>query len=110
MIICNKCGREIIEKLPEEPQEEASGKKASRANAVKVEAPVRRETLVLMPYERIPNGFKVKEVDLCGVCRTKLERELNRVKFEFLLVQPTQEEEYAQQIASAVRNIENMKK
>ena len=82
MIICNKCGIEIIEKLPEE--DDAAAKKPGKTSVPKEPAPVRRETLVVMPYERVPNGFKVKEIDLCGTCRAKLERELNRVKFEFL--------------------------
>ena len=108
MIVCNKCGIEIIEKLPEE--DDAAAKRPGKASAPKEPVPVRRETLILMPYVRVPNGYKVKEVDLCTTCRGKLERELNRVKFEFLLVQPTQEEEYKEQIAAAVRSIENMKK
>lgn len=108
MIVCNKCGIEIIEKLPEE--DDAAAKRPGKTSAPKEPVPVRRETLVVMPYERVPNGFRVKEIDLCGTCRAKLERELNRVKFEFLLVQPTQEEEYKEQIAAAVRSIENMKK
>lgn len=82
MIICNKCGSEIIEKLPEE--DDAAAKKPGKTSAPKEPAPVRRESLVSMPYERTPNGFKVKEIDLCSTCRGQLARELNRVKFEFL--------------------------
>lgn len=105
MIICNKCGSEIIEKLPE--PEAASANRPGKASVPKEVVPIRRETLILMPYVRVPNGYKVKEVDLCGTCRAILERELNRVKFEFLQQQPTQEQEYAEQIAASVRSIEN---
>ena len=83
MRICNKCKSEIIEKLPE--PENTAAKTSGKASAAKEPVPVRRETLVLMPYERVPNGFRVKEIDLCGTCRAKLERELNRVKFEFII-------------------------
>ena len=107
MIICNKCCSEIIEKLPEE--EDAAAKRSGKSNAPKEPAPVRRETIISMPYVRMPNGFKFKDVDLCATCRAKLERELNQVKFAFLATKPTQEQEYAEQIAAAMLSIENSK-
>ena len=83
MIVCNKCGIEIIEKLPDE--DDGAAKKSGKTSVPKEPVPVRRESLIIMPYVRVPNGFKVKEIDLCGTCRAKLERELNRVKFEFII-------------------------
>jgi hypothetical protein len=83
MIVCNKCGSEIIEKLPEE--DDGAAKRPGKTSAPKEPVPVRRESLISMPFERAAGGFRCKEIDLCTTCRGKLERELNRVKFEFII-------------------------
>lgn len=90
MIVCDKCGSHI-EDEPAQAEENAAqdktedGKRKYNNKAkAKEEAPLKRQSLVLMPYGRAAGGFSYREIDLCTACRASLEKELDKVKFAFL--------------------------
>lgn len=84
MIVCNKC-TSLIEEPKDEPKKEEDEKRGRYNKSVpKEEAPLRRPSLVSMPYVRIPNGFDFNDVDLCENCRRILARQVNELKFKFM--------------------------
>ncbi len=91
MIICDKCGT-LIEELPpeedkssEEALKDEDGKKRSFKKAQpKEEPPMKRTSLVNLPYKYGVNCFERKDFDLCDHCRSFLEKELDKVRFNFI--------------------------
>lgn len=94
MIVCNKCGDVIEEKLEEEIKEAAELKAApGKKNFIskkeytdrdqKDAGKLRRPSIVVLPYQRGVNGFLTKEYDLCDTCRELLANDLNELKFVF---------------------------
>ena len=97
MICCNKCGLVIVEPKEEPKEEESSDKGRYKKSAPKEEAPVRRPSLISMPTSRIVNGFSFEDVDLCEICKKKLYKQVNEIKFKFMT--ENSEEEMAQLLA-----------
>ena len=85
MICCNKCGALIPEPKEEPKEEESSEKSRYKKAAPKEEPPTRRPSLISMPTSRIVNGFAFEDVDLCEVCKKLLYKQVNEVKFEFMI-------------------------
>ena len=93
MIVCDKCGSHI-EDAPLSPGEESDatekpedGKKKRyyKKDQAKEELPMKRPSLVTMPYFRAVNGYMSREIDLCESCRASLEKKIEKVKFDFLI-------------------------
>ena len=91
MIVCDKCASLIEEKPPEEmkPEEESAkdedGKRRTFKKAIpKEEPPMKRPSLVNLPYKYGLNCFERKDFDLCEECRRFLEKELDKVRFNFI--------------------------
>lgn len=92
MIVCDKCGALIEEKPPEdlkedikeESEEEAPRRKRYKKEAPREEVPVKRISLVTLPYQHCLNGYLYRDFDLCESCRAFLAHELDRVKFGFI--------------------------
>ena len=93
MIRCDKCNSLIIEKLPDEQNEdqkknvedEAPGKKRyAKSSALKEETPARRSSLVNLPYKYAVNGYDRKDFDLCEDCKRFLDKALDKIRFEFI--------------------------
>jgi len=91
MIVCDKCGDLIEEPTEEnlneaeEPKEE-DGKKRyyKKASAAKEEPPMKRHSLVNLPYKYGLNCFERRDFDLCEACRAFLAKEVDKVKFNFI--------------------------
>lgn len=92
MIICDKCGALIEEKLPEEPkeeskednEEEAPKRKRYRKDNSKDELPAKRASLVTLPYTFGVNCFIYRDFDLCEKCRSFLAKQLDKVRYVFI--------------------------
>ena len=91
MIVCDKCASLIEEKPPEEdksteevPKDEDGKKRGFKKALPKEEPPMKRPSLVNLPYKYGLNCFERKDFDLCEECRRFLEKELDKVKFNFI--------------------------
>ena len=92
MIVCDKCGAHIEESISAPGEDADTGDKPEGGNKKrfykkeqqKEEPPTKRPSLVKMPYGRGVNGFTWQEIDLCDVCRALLEKQIEKVKFDFL--------------------------
>ena len=92
MIVCDKCGSQIEDATlspgeeSDAPEKSEDGKKKRyyKKDQAKEELPMKRPSLVTMPYFRAVNGYVSREIDLCEVCREALEKRIEKVKFDFL--------------------------
>ena len=94
MLVCNKCGN-VIPEPEEEVTEEAKEETSERRSRFKKEKPqeetlMRRPSLIRLPYKYGVNCYERKDFDLCDVCKTLLEKQLDKVKY--LFIQPEEEQ------------------
>ena len=100
MLRCDYCNEIIVELSEEELKAQlddvdeledqpdgADGEGGRRRRKKKKPAPLaptKRASLVTLPYRRSVNGYDVKDFDLCPTCRTKLDKLLDDLRFDFV--------------------------
>lgn len=94
MIVCNRCGDVIpeveLDELEEEQKDEAPVKKGYKKDAPKENIPIRRPSLIKLPYKYGVNCYERKNFDLCEGCQKLLNKQLDKVRFAF--IQPESED------------------
>lgn len=99
MLRCDYCNEIIVEPSEEELKAQlddvdeledqpdgADGEGGRRRRKKKKPAPlapIKRASLVTLPYRRNTNGYDFREYDLCPSCRAKLDKMLDDVRFNF---------------------------
>ena len=81
-IIPEPSEEELKAQLEDEPEEDPSSRPRKK-KAAPPPMPSKRSSLVSLPYRRNTNGYDFREYDLCPSCRTKLDKMLDDVRFNF---------------------------
>lgn len=92
MIVCDKCGSLIEEKLPDEPKDETKKEmdedsprqRRYKKDPPKDEPPAKRSSLVNLPFQYGVNCYIRRDFDLCESCQSFLNKELDKVRFAFI--------------------------